>query len=157
MVTECPNTLPAGLNWRAGQSLLWRLWFALLHIGNLILSWASSWLWCEALSVSVALWLVNSLKSFISHPVNVDDYLKWFSHINHFDSTKSVTIQGPGRQSPLNLLPISWGAGSCFANISQHQHTIFVLVLQDSAVQLVYSTLLVWERTTQLIRLHHCC
>ena len=76
---------------------------------------------------------VYSLKSFSFHPVNVDDYLKWFSHINHFDSTKSVTIQGPGRQRLLNLLPISWGLDPVL-QISTNINTIFVLVWSYSPV-----------------------
>ena len=77
---------------------------------------------------------VYSLKSFSFHPVNVDDYLKWFSHINHFDSTKSVTIQGPGRQRLLNLLPISWELDPVL-QISTNINTIFVLVALFSGVQ----------------------
>ena len=44
-------------------------------------------------------------------------------------------------------------AGSCFANINQHHHNICVgPTVQCSAV---YSTLIVWETSPHLLRLHH--
>ena len=139
--------LSDGLNWRAGQSELWWLWFALVHISNLILIRAER---CE---VTWRLSDVSALSSLQGEELYFSSCKWWWlsqvilSYKSFRFHEKCYNTRSWPSETPESA-SYFMRAGSCFANINQHQHNICVgLTVQASGV---YSTLLVWERSPGL-------